>query len=228
MLRGDPASLAGQTIREVRRHGKFIVMELSSGSTLTLHLGMTGKLLVNSDRTAYTRAGFRLDQGELLFEDIRTFGRIEISAALPERVAALGPDALQVDASEFAARAKTRRSAIKPLLLNQRFLRGLGNIYADEALFGAGIHPRATASRLSLSRLRRLHDAIRQTLRQAIDAGGSSISDYVDADGVRGSFQERHQVYGREGAPCPRCGGPIRRILVAQRGTHFCPRCQKR
>jgi len=228
MLRGDPAFLAGQTIGEVRRHGKFIILELSSGGALTLHLGMTGKLLVNGGRTPYTRAGFRLDQGELLFDDIRTFGRIEISAALPERVAALGPDALQVDAGEFASRAKRRRSAIKPLLLNQRFLRGLGNIYADEALFSAGIHPRAAASRLSLPRLRRLHGAIQQTLRQAIDAGGSSISDYVDADGLPGSFQERHQVYGREGAPCPRCGGPVRRIVIAQRGTHFCPRCQKR
>lgn len=228
MLRGDPSSLAGRTIRDVRRHGKFIVMDLSPGGALILHLGMTGKLLVNSRPTAYTRAGFRLDQGELLFDDIRTFGRIEISAALPDRVAALGPDALEVDPGEFAALARQRRSAIKPLLLNQRFLRGLGNIYADEALFDAGIHPRAAASRLSLRRLRRLHDAIRHTLRQAIADGGSSISDYVDADGVRGSFQLRHQVYGREGAPCPRCAGPIQRIVVAQRGTHFCPRCQRR
>jgi formamidopyrimidine-DNA glycosylase len=117
---------------------------------------------------------------------------------------------------------------VKPLLLNQSFLGGMGNIYTDEALHRAGIHPRAIGSRLSRGRAARLHEAIREVLLESIESGGSSVSDYVDSDGRRGSFQLRHRVYGKEGEPCPACGEAIRRILVAQRGTHFCPRCQKR
>jgi len=117
---------------------------------------------------------------------------------------------------------------VKPLLLNQTFLAGLGNIYVDESLFAAGIHPLATASRLSRPRVERLYQAIRAILTQAIELGGSSISDYVNARGEQGSFQMEHRAYGREGEPCVNCGAPIRKILVAQRGTHYCPKCQKR
>src|SRR5436305_1142593 len=117
---------------------------------------------------------------------------------------------------------------VKPLLLNQAFLRGMGNIYTDEALHRAGIHPRALASRLTRERAARLHRAICEVLLESIETGGSSVSDYVDSEGRRGSFQLRHRVYGREGTPCPVCQTPICRILVAQRGTHFCPKCQKR
>jgi len=117
---------------------------------------------------------------------------------------------------------------VKPLLLNQSFLRGMGNIYTDEALHRAGIHPRALGSRLTRERAARLHDAILEVLLESIDTGGSSVSDYVDSEGRRGSFQLRHRVYGKEGEPCLACSTPIRRILVAQRGTHFCPKCQKR
>jgi formamidopyrimidine-DNA glycosylase len=127
---------------------------------------------------------------------------------------------------EFAARLAARRGRIKPLLLNQAVLRGLGNIYVDESLFRARIHPLASVARLAPLRVRRLHAAIQEVLRAAVEAGGSSISDYVDADGRAGSFQVQHQVYGREGAPCPRCGTAIRRIVVGQRGTHYCPGCQ--
>jgi len=146
---------------------------------------------------------------------------------VPERLARLGPDAFEISAEEFAARLKDRRGSIKPLLLNQRFLRGLGNIYCDEALFRAGIHPLAVAARLSRARVGRLHAAIQEVLGEAIASGGSSISDYVDAEGRRGWFQMQHRVYGKEGEPCPSCGAPIRRIVVAQRGTHYCPRCQR-
>ena len=146
---------------------------------------------------------------------------------MPARAAALGPDALNVSLDDFRALLKARRSAVKPLLLNQRFLRGMGNIYTDEALFEARIHPRALAASLSKARASRLHSAMLDILATAIRLKGSSISDYVDADGQRGSFQQLHQVYGRAGDPCPICGTPIRRIVVGQRGTHYCPKCQR-
>ena len=123
---------------------------------------------------------------------------------------------------------KRRNTRIKALLLNQDFLRGIGNIYADEALFRAGIHPLAMASRIRGDRARRLHDAIVAVLSEAIEAGGSSISDYVDAEGRKGFFQFSHRVYQHTGEPCVTCGAKIRRVLVAQRSSHFCPKCQKR
>jgi formamidopyrimidine-DNA glycosylase len=123
---------------------------------------------------------------------------------------------------------KARKTSIKALLLNQRFLRGIGNIYADEALFRAGIHPQALAGRVRGERARKLYAAIHAVLTEAIAAGGSSISDYVDAEGRKGFFQISHRVYQRTGEACVSCGTPIRRLLVAQRSSHFCPRCQKR
>ncbi len=228
ILSGDLSRIVGRTIARVVRHGKFIVFDLGGDSRLTIHLGMTGKLLVDGERTPYTRAAFLLDRGELLYDDIRTFGRLEVTSGLPARVEALGPDALTIGAEEFVAVVRRHRGRIKPLLLNQRFLGGLGNIYVDESLFAAGIHPLAVAARLTRLRLMRLHECIRQTLGIAIEHGGSSISDYVDSGGRRGGFQELHAVYGREGEPCRACGTPVRRIVVAQRGTHLCPRCQKR
>jgi formamidopyrimidine-DNA glycosylase len=215
-----------QLVRSVERHGKFIVLALDEG-VLVIHLGMTGKLLMDSEPGPYARAVFELDRGLLVYDDVRHFGRIEWSAELPARAAALGPDALTVALDDFRKLLKTRRSGIKPLLLNQRFLRGMGNIYTDEALFEARIHPRANAASLSKDRASRLHGAMIDILATAIRLKGSSISDYVDADGERGSFQEQHQVYGRAGEPCPTCGTPIRRIVVGQRGTHYCPKCQR-
>jgi formamidopyrimidine-DNA glycosylase len=218
--------VAGRMIHAVRRHGKFIVLELDRG-VLVVHLGMTGKLLLDAPAGPHSYGVFHLDRGTLVYDDPRQFGRIEWSSALPARVAALGPDALAISLDEFVARLHARGGRIKPLLLNQRFLRGLGNIYADEALFKARIHPRALASRLSRRRAAELYEAITEILRLAIAHRGSSISDYVDAAGEKGSFQLLHQVYGREGEPCAVCGAPIRRILVAQRGTHYCARCQR-
>jgi len=220
------AQVRNQPVKSVARHGKFIVIELDRG-VLTIHLGMTGKLLLDSEPGPYARAVFTLDQGLLVYDDIRHFGRIEWSAHLPERAAALGPDALHIPLDDFLRLLKQRRSRIKPLLMNQRFLRGMGNIYTDEALFEARIHPLAVASRLSKPRATQLHQAMVAILSEAIRLKGSSISDYVDAAGERGSFQARHQVYGREDEPCFICATPIRRIVVGQRGTHYCPKCQR-
>jgi len=232
VLHGDPdetaAALAGRKVQAVRRHGKFIEIALDGGRSFVVHLGMTGKLLLNGVAGRHTHAIFTLDRGILLYDDSRQFGRLELSDGLPARVRKLGPEPLEVSFDEFAGLLQTRKTRIKSLLLNQRFLRGIGNIYADEALYRAGIHPLAVAARLRRDRVKRLYDSIRKVLRAAIAAGGSSISDYVDVDGRQGSFQVRHNVYQRTGDPCPRCGAAIRRILVAQRGTHFCPRCQKK
>jgi formamidopyrimidine-DNA glycosylase len=220
------AHLRSQLIRSVRRHGKFIVIELTRGA-LSIHLGMTGKLLLDAQAGAYTRALFELDEGLLVYDDIRHFGRIEWSETLPSRVEALGPDALGIELGDFLKLLRARKARVKPLLLNQRFLRGMGNIYTDEALWIARIHPKALAHRLRKDRASRLHQAMIDVLTLAIRHKGSSISDYVDADGNPGSFQLRHEVYGREGRPCSRCGKAIRRIVVGQRGTHYCPQCQR-
>ena len=218
--------LAGRRIESVKRRGKFIVIALDQG-TLTVHLGMTGKLLTQGEAGEHTHGVFTLDDGMLLYHDPRQFGRIEWSAGEPPRVARLGPEPLEISLEDFRARLK-RKTRIKALLLNQTFLAGLGNIYADESLFAAGIHPLAIAARLSPDRAEKLYQAIRGVLTHAIRLGGSSISDYVNAQGERGWFQMEHKVYGREGEPCATCGRPIRKILVAQRGTHYCPHCQKK
>jgi len=218
--------LAGRRIESVTRRGKFILIALDQG-TLTVHLGMTGKLLVDGEAGEHTHGVFHLDEGLLLYHDPRQFGRIEWSPGTPPRVARLGPEPLEIGFEEFRARLK-RKTRMKALLLNQTFLAGLGNIYADESLFAAGIHPLAVADRLSAARARKLYDAIRGILTHAIKLGGSSISDYVNARGERGWFQMEHRAYGREGEPCANCGRPIRKILVAQRGTHYCPHCQKK
>ncbi len=225
---GDRAKLArqlvGRRIESVARRGKFIVIALDRGG-LAVHLGMTGKLLVSGVETAHTHGVFTLDDGVLLYDDPRQFGRIEWGHA---RVAKLGPEPLEVGPAEFSASLKKRKTRVKALLLNQSFIAGLGNIYVDEILFTSGIHPLAQASRLSAARVAKMHQAMVETLRLAIAHRGSSISDYVDADGNRGDFQVLHRVYGREGEACVTCGGPIKKIVVAGRGTHYCAVCQRR
>jgi formamidopyrimidine-DNA glycosylase len=216
--------VAGRKIESVARRGKFIVVALDQGN-LVMHLGMTGKLLTSGVETSHTYGVFTLDDGVLLYEDPRQFGRIEWGDA---RVKKLGPEPLVIGLPEFSARLKTRKTRIKALLLNQAFLAGLGNIYVDEILFPSGIHPLAQASRLSPARVAKLHQAMVETLTLAIQHRGSSISDYVDAEGARGNFQVLHRVYGREGEACLKCGAPIKKIVVTQRGTHFCPRCQRK
>ena len=222
------AALAGRRVASIQRYGKFIVISLGRGGYLVIHLGMTGRLLLGGEVGKHTHGIFTLDRGVLLYDDIRQFGSIEWSGEFPARVARLGPEPLETSFDDFTRSLKRRKTRIKALLLDQSFLRGIGNIYADEALFRAGIHPLASASRLGGARPRRLFDAIRAVLTEAIAAGGSSISDYVDAGGRRGFFQLRHRVYQRAGEPCLECGSRIRRVLVAQRSSHFCPRCQRR
>jgi formamidopyrimidine-DNA glycosylase len=229
---GDPdrmaARLAGRRIAEIKRYGKFIVAGLDDGGFLMIHLGMTGKLLLGGAPGKHTHAIFNFDSGVLLYDDSRQFGCIELHESFPRRVERLGPEPLEIPVEDFAADLARRKTRIKALLLNQTFVRGVGNIYADEALFRAGIHPQASTRRVRGERARRLHAAIVEVLVEAIEAGGSSISDYVDAEGRAGFFQIHHRVYGRTGEPCVVCGTPVKRVIVAQRSSHFCPACQKR
>ncbi len=222
------ARLQGRRIAGIKRYGKFILMLLEGGGYLVIHLGMTGRLLLAGQPGKHTHAILTLDGGVLVYDDSRQFGCLEFSEDFPRRVARLGPEPLEIGFDEFAAAIRQRNSCVKALLLNQAFLRGIGNIYADEALFRAGIHPMARACRLRKDRVRDLYDAIGAVLTEAIAAGGSSISDYVDAAGRKGFFQFSHRVYQRTGEPCLTCRTPIRRILVVQRSSHFCPKCQKR
>ena len=229
---GDPdhmaARLQGRRLLAIQRYGKFIVCTIEGGGYLLVHLGMTGRLLLGGERGKHTHAIFTFEDGMLMFDDSRQFGCIEFSEGFPHRVARLGPEPLEIGFEEFAAGMAGRKTSIKALLLNQQFVRGIGNIYADESLFRAGIHPEARAGRLRKDRVRKLYDAIHAVLTEAIAAGGSSISDYVDGEGRKGFFQISHRVYQRTDEACVVCGTPVRRMLVAQRSSHFCPKCQKR
>lgn len=235
--------MAGRRIIEVRRVGKHIVFDLGSSGKRTkrkeaqwiVHLGMTGRLLVSSadaPLAPHTHAIAALTSGrELRFVDPRRFGRLSYQQLSGEadREAGFqgsGREPLTISLPEFTALFKGRRTPIKAALLNQKLLHGVGNIYADESLFRAGIRPRRMAGRLPRADLERLYASIRSVLQEAIRLGGSSISDYVDADGERGFFQLEHKVYLRTGEPCLDCRTPIKRILVGGRGTHFCPTCQ--
>lgn len=227
--------LEGRRFISVHRTGKHIVCELGCAEKIDaqwiVHLGMTGRLLITDSAAPvapHTHARLTLASGrELRFVDPRRFGRLEFRQ-LDRTSAFTGPGAepLTIGAEEFAALFRGRKLSIKAALLNQTLLAGVGNIYADESLFRAGIRPGRSAGRLTRAELERLRQALRQVLRHAIRLGGSSVSDYVDADGERGFFQLRHNVYLRTGEPCRRCQTPIRRILLAGRGTHFCPACQ--
>jgi formamidopyrimidine-DNA glycosylase len=229
--------LTGRTILAVHRTGKHIVFELSSsGSTpdaqWIVHLGMTGRLLVTTPDgpvAPHTHAWLTMASGrELRFVDPRRFGRLEFRDLHRGTVfGAPGDEPLTIGEREFAALFRGRRLYIKAALLNQTLLAGVGNIYADESLFHAGIRPRRRANRLTRAELDRLRIALHEILTHAIRLGGSSVSDYVDADGERGFFQLEHCVYLRTGEPCRSCQTPIRRVVVAGRGTHYCPKCQQ-
>ena len=233
---GDPRAtadrLTGQRIERLERYGKYLLFRLrrgGRGSLLVVHLRMTGRLVVNGASGAHTRACLSLDDGTtVVFDDIRKFGRWQWAERLPARLAALGPDPLALGPDEFAARLRSRGARLKALLLDQEFLRGLGNIYADESLFRARLHPLRRAAAVGPRKARDLHGAIQAVLREAIEAGGTSIRDYRDSRGEPGAFQRQIRIYGRAGAPCVACGTRVRRVLVAQRRTHFCPRCQRR
>jgi formamidopyrimidine-DNA glycosylase len=242
--------LAGRRIDRVFRVGKHIVFDLADnpvvdpaqgtkqqthGLQWIVHLGMTGRLLVADPATPvpqHAQGILHLASGrELRFIDPRRFGRLAIhgsseQTSTRQRFAGSGREPLSISADDFAALFRGRRTSIKAALLNQKLLHGVGNIYADESLFRAGIRPRRMARHLKRAELDRLHASLQNVLKEAIALGGSSVSDYVDAAGVAGFFQLEHRVYLRTGQPCLVCGTPIRRILVAGRGTHYCPRCQ--
>jgi formamidopyrimidine-DNA glycosylase len=227
--RNLPRLLGGRTILGIERHGKRIIWRLEPAGELNVHLGMTGHLALNPvraplERHTHLRIRLRGVRQEVRFVDSRRFGGVWWSGS-GHPSTPLGPDALRVRLPEFRT-ILSRRRQIKALLLDQTALAGLGNIYSDEALHRARIHPLTSASDLDDDRVRNLLGCIRQVLRAAIRARGSTIRDYVDADGGRGGYQARHGVYGREGLPCPRCGVQIERITVASRSTRFCPRCQ--
>ncbi len=239
----DPAALElqlpGSKVVAVRRHGKFIVVELEAASggkhqsSLLIHLGMTGQILTCPPEVPvvpHTHVFFGLDDGrELRYTDIRRFGRMTMLAntARESVLGRLGLDPLEASEKEFSKMIRARRAHIKALLLDQSVLRGMGNIYTDESLWRARIHPRRLGANLSDDEIHRLHGVIRRVLNEAIRLGGSSISDYVDAEGLPGEFQIRHRAYGREGKKCSRCGKKIQRIIVAGRSSYFCPFCQR-
>lgn len=226
-------TLEGARVERVRRVGKHIVFDLRAARGAArrqwiVHLGMTGRMLVasaNADLPKHTHLVARLASGrELRFVDPRRFGRLEV-----RRSGFSGPGAepLEIGVEDFARLFHRRAAPIKALLLNQTLLHGVGNIYADESLFRAGVRPRRRGHTLTRAELAKLHAALREVLKEAIAAGGSSVSDYVDAGGEAGFFQLQHRAYGREGQPCLVCKTKIKKIIVAGRGTHYCPKCQK-
>ena len=192
-----------------------------------VHLGMTGRMMVceaQVEMAKHTHAVLRLASGrELRFVDPRRFGRLSVTHGFQ----AAGSEPLEVELERFVRLFRGRKTPIKGALLNQKLLSGVGNIYADESLFRAGIRPRRRAASLTREDLRRLYPAVQEVLKEAIALGGSSISDYVDADGEEGFFQLQHRVYGREGEPCLVCKTPIKRVVIAGRSSHYCPKCQK-
>ena len=230
-------TLNGSRIERVHRVGKTIVVDLKRGGTeaqFLVHLGMTGRLLVSEpDVTVppHTHAIISLSGGrELRFVDARRFGRLSVFTPHEqehEPYTGQGKEPLLISLPDFIALFRGRKTPIKAALLNQSLLHGVGNIYADEGLFRAGIRPKRHAGRLSRIELARLREALITVLKHAIELGGSSVSDYVDADGVRGFFQLEHRVYMRTGQPCLVCGTPIRKIVIGGRSTHFCTTCQK-
>lgn len=246
----DPAAIElhvpGCRIVEIRRRGKFLVLLLEKHSALQtangvapdrfhliVHLGMTGQLTVRPNEmpsALHTHVWFSLDNNqELRYADSRRFGRMAlVSESGSENIlGALGLDPLEASEREFRNRLADRRARIKALLLDQRVLCGMGNIYTDESLWHARIHPARLGATLKPDEIARLYRAVQKVLREAIRLRGSSISDYVDAEGERGEFQLRHRVYQREGKKCARCGALIRRMIVAGRSSYFCPACQR-
>lgn len=242
VLKSKPQELAtmleGARIEQVRRVGKHIAIDLSERKSRKgnhaargqwiVHLGMTGRLLVceaEHETAKHTHLVAKLESGrELRFVDPRMFGKLRV---VVDAFAAPGTEPIAADREHFVKLFKGRKTPIKAALLNQKLLSGIGNIYADESLFRAGIRPRRRAASLTRNDLLRLYDAIQEVLAEAIAAGGSSVSDYVDADGEEGFFQLQHRVYQRTGEPCLVCKTPVKRLVIGGRSSHYCPKCQK-
>lgn len=231
----DPALLKkrmrGRRVRELARHGKYMVAQFDDDSRLLLHLGMTGQLSTTDfpgDPHVHLRLGLSGNQG-LFFRDVRKFGKVEWlgPGQSSPRLEKLGPDALVVLPGEFHERVSVRRIPIKQALLDQSILSGVGNIYADEALFAARLLPERASHTLDLAETRRLLREVKRVLEKSISHGGSTINDYLQPDGQLGGYQDWHRVYGRTAEPCPRCKRPISRVVLGGRSSHFCSSCQK-
>jgi formamidopyrimidine-DNA glycosylase len=234
----DPESfalrVAGQRIVDISRRGKYILSTLVSGDTLIVHLRMTGRLSVapiDSPELAEThvRAVLYLAGGDVLvFNDARKFGRIWLVPDANSVIGKLGPEPLAWDFTPdvLASRLRTRRTSLKALLLDQTIVAGVGNIYADEALHLAGLHPLRSGAGLNDEEVTRLHAAIQNVLTDAIGERGTTLRDYRPPYSMQGAYQDHLQVYQQTDRPCPRCGAPIQRIRVTQRSTHYCPHCQ--
>jgi formamidopyrimidine-DNA glycosylase len=229
--------LTGRLVAEVRRRGKWIWVVLDGGQSLVIHLGMTGQLRVMSaeePRVTHTHLVFDLDHGEeqLRYSDVRRFGSATLFAG-PDRVESffrqtgLGPEPFGLDARYWKESLMATRRCVKAVLLDQRVVAGVGNIYADEALFEARLHPARPGRELTVAEAGRLRRAMATVLTRAIEKRGSSIRNYLGGSGLKGQYQEEFRAYGRTGRPCPRCRTLIRQIRLAGRSTHFCPRCQR-
>jgi formamidopyrimidine-DNA glycosylase len=232
-----PNRIAGLSFDSFDRRGKYRLLGMNDGSTLIVHLRMTGKLLIlpgDSERNLHTHVVMELDNGSTLhYNDPRKFGRIWLVPDRTTVLAKLGPEPLTDDfrVDEFAARLAGRSAPVKSLLLDQRLVAGVGNIYADESLFRAGIHPARAGGSLTPDEIARLHIAIREVLeagirRRGSTLGGSSLQNYLRPGGLPGDFQNEFFVFRRTGEPCLVCGTPIVRTVIGQRSTHFCPHCQ--
>jgi formamidopyrimidine-DNA glycosylase len=222
--------LTGRRVDELRRVGKYLVAHLDDGARVLMHLGMTGQIgALAWDQHTHLGLSFEDGRPEIAFRDVRRFGKVQLlePGARSARLDRLGPDALLASGPALFTATRGRRAAIKSLLLDQSVLAGVGNIYADEALFLARIRPTRPAGRLTREAWERLAAAIRRVLEGGIQAGGSTISDFLSPYGEEGRYQDDHQVYGREGEACPRCRARIRRIVLGQRSSHYCPRCQR-
>jgi len=227
-------ALKGERIEAVGRRGKYVVMRLSSGRQLVTSLRMTGKLIVQPRGAGaphpYTHVALDFtDGGRLCFSEVRQFGRMRLVAPGEPWDEALGLEPLTPDFTpeRFIGMLSGRSTPVKVFLLDQRYVAGVGNIYACEALWEARIRPAKPAGALTRPAIRRLHRALVDVLERAVEMRGTSVDDYVDAEGLRGGFQNELSVYGRAGEPCLRCGGKIVRTVLAQRGTWWCRKCQK-
>jgi formamidopyrimidine-DNA glycosylase len=229
-------ALAGRQIVGLGRRGKYLILTLQDGAALIVHLRMTGRLRWKESgavRDRHLRVVLYLDDGsELHFEDQRKFGRLYLvdgPDAMAAVLAKMGPEPLDEGFSKgrLLALLSGRSARLKPLLLDQRFVAGLGNIYVDEALFRARLHPLRISGSLTPREVARLHEGIVDALRQGIENRGTTLSAYRDSWGTAGRNQERLLVFRQQGNPCPRCGTPIEKMRVAGRGTHLCPRCQR-
>lgn len=225
------AAVTGQRVHEIYRRGKYLILRLDR-DFLTVHLRMTGRLYFADSAEGmdkWVRFSLELEDGRFLaFSDSRKFGRVYFTPDVGFVEAKLGPEPLELSAEEIAAILQGSSRAIKPFLLDQSKIAGIGNIYADESLFRAGIHPKKPVDKLSKPQRLRLGAIIPEVLKAAIDHEGASISWYRKPDGGAGESQLHFTVYGREGQPCLNCGRAILKIVLGQRGTHFCPACQKR